>query len=274
MPRILSETQIAAYARDGVAFPIRIMSADQARDLRRKFEALEDAIGGEAQARFRIKAHIPFPWMCDLVRNEKMLDAIEDLVGPDIIVWGSSFFTKKAHDQRFVSWHQDSTYYGLEPPDSLTAWIALSPSKVASGCLRVLPGTHKGSAVMDHEDTYDANNLLSRGQTIRDVDASAAIDVELAPGECSIHHNMVIHGSNPNPSGDARIGLAVHLATPATRQTQFEGATATLVRGRDNHGHWAPDPVPAQDFDPACLEELDTYWQRYRSAMTAQNATE
>jgi len=272
MAKILTDQQIEAYERDGVTFPVRIMSTDEARALRRQVEELEQTIGAEAQSRYRIKAHIPFPWLSELIRNRRMIDAIEDLIGSDIVVWGSSFFTKKAHDIRFVSWHQDSTYYGLEPPNSLTAWIALSPSKCDSGCLRVLPGTHKGPSLMEHVNTFDPNNLLSRGQTIMGVDESGAIDVELEPGECSIHHNMVIHSSAPNPSDDARIGFAVHFATPKTRQVQFEGATATLVRGEDRYGNWKPDPMPRADFDPACLEELDAYWNRYRTAMTPQNA--
>ena len=271
MLKALTQEQLDAYRRDGVAFPVPIMSAEEALEMRRRFEDLEARIGGEAQARYRIKAHIPFPWLTDLIRNARMLDAVEDIIGPDIVVWGSSFFTKRARDHRFVSWHQDSTYYGLEPPDSLTVWIAFSRSKIDSGCLRVLPGTHTGPAVMEHVNTYDPNNLLSRGQTIEDVDVSRAIDVELEPGECSIHNNMVIHGSNPNPSADARIGFAVHIATAATRQVEFDDATATLVRGEDRDGNWKPDPMPKADFDPDCLAELDEYWERYRTAMSPQN---
>lgn len=270
MPKILAPEQVDAYERDGVAFPIRIMSTDEAAGLRRRFEALEEEIAGEAQGRFRIKAHIPFPWLSELIRNSNMLDAVEDLIGPDIVIWGSSFFTKKANDRRFVSWHQDSTYYGLEPPDSLTAWIALSDSKVDSGCLRVLPGTHKGASIMEHVETHDPDNLLSRGQTIENIDDATAIDLELNAGECSIHHNMVVHSSNPNGSGQPRIGFAVHFATPETRQTQFDDATATLARGNDRFGHWRPDPIPECDFDAACLKELDDYWNRYRTAMTAR----
>lgn len=271
MPKILTPEQIEAYERDGVAFPVRIMSTEDAATLRQRFEALEEAIGGEAQGRYRIKAHIPFPWLSQLIRNSNMLDAVEDLVGPDIVVWGSSFFTKKADDSRFVSWHQDSTYYGLEPPDSLTAWIALTDSKTDSGCLRVIPGTHKGASILPHVETYDPNNLLSRGQTIENVDGSSAIDLELNAGECSIHNNMVIHGSSPNLSDRPRIGFAVHFATPATRQTQFADATATLARGEDRFGYWRPDPTPERDFDPACLKELDEYWIRYRTAMSARS---
>ena len=266
----LTEEQIETYNRDGAVAPVPMMSPEDAAVLRRKFEELEASMEAEAQARYRIKAHLPFAWFTELIHHPKMLDAIEDLIGPNILVWGSSFFTKKARDPRFISWHQDSTYYGIDPPESITAWIALSRAKADSGCMRIVPGSHKGPSILPHVDTYDPNNLLSRGQTIENVDESKLVDLALDPGEFSIHHNKTIHSSLPNPSDDARIGIAIHFATPEMRQAQFEDATATLVRGEDKVGNWLPDPQPRYDFDPVCLEALDEAWDRYRTAMKAQ----
>ena len=270
MTKVLSQAQVEAYDRDGFVFPVRIMDRTGAADLLARFEGLERRLGAEPQQRFKIKAHMPLPWLNALVRNPVMLDAVEDLIGPNILCWGSSFFTKKAHDRRFVSWHQDSTYYGLEPPESVTAWIAFSDSTEESGCMRFIPGSHNGPHILPHVETHAPNNLLSRGQTVEDVDESIAKPLPARAGEFSIHHNKTIHSSEPNMSDDARIGFTVHFATPEIRQAQFDGATATLVRGEDNVGNWLPDPVAQCDFDPDCLVALDDAWTRYRTAMKAQ----
>ena len=266
MPRLLSEQQIADYGRKGCIFPIRITTTKEARELRRKLEELEQAIGAEAQTRFKIKAHLPFPWMHTLIRNPLMLDAIEDLIGPNILCWGSSFFIKRAEDPRFVSWHQDSTYYGLQPPETATAWVAFSDSTVESGCLRFIPATHH-QGILEHEETRDKQNLLMRGQTIKGVDESQAVDVVLRAGEISIHHEAVVHGSNPNRSGDARIGLSIHYIAPQVRQTAFNGASALLVRGEDTHGYWEIDPIPERDFDPICVQAMDWRYAQYKSGI-------
>ena len=270
MPNVLSDTQVEAYHRDGAISPVPMLSTAEAADCLRRFDELEATIGTEAQGRYRLKAHLPFPWLTELIRHPALLDAMEDVMGPDLMIWGSSFFTKPAHDERFVSWHQDSTYYGLEPPESVTAWIAFSPSTGESGCLRFIPGSHKGAAILPHIETNDPKNILSRGQTIEDVDPSVAIDMPLEPGQFSIHHNKTIHGSSPNFADTPRIGFAVHFVTPDIRQVQFDGATAVLVRGEDRYGHWQGDSTPERDFDPVCLEELDICWNRYRNAMKSQ----
>ncbi len=266
MGKALTDSQIEAYRRDGFLHPVRVMSADDAGALLHQFEALEDEIGAEAQSRFKIKAHLPFPWLNELIRNPVILDAVEDLIGPDILCWGSSFFTKKARDSRFVSWHQDSTYYGLRPAETVTTWVAFSESAVESGCVRFIPGSHR-SGILDHAETADSQNLLMRGQTIDGIDESSAVDAELRPGEISIHHETVVHGSNPNNTDRARIGLSIHYIAPRVRQTAYDGATAMVVRGADTEGHWAIDPVARSDFDPVCMAALESEWGRYKSGI-------
>jgi hypothetical protein len=270
MPKHLTKEQLESYRKEGAVSPVPLLSREEAAYYRRKFDELEEATGDEAQSRYRIKAHLPFPWLTELIHHPKLLDAIEDVMGPNLLVWGTSFFTKAAHDPRFISWHQDSTYYGLEPPESVTAWIAFSDSTEESGCMRFIPGSHLGPHILPHVETKAPNNLLSRGQTIENIDESVAKSLPARAGEFSIHHNKTIHSSEPNMSDDARIGFTVHFATPEIRQAQFEGATATLVRGKDDSGNWGPDPVAKEDFDPACLAALDEAWVRYRTAMRAQ----
>jgi ectoine hydroxylase-related dioxygenase (phytanoyl-CoA dioxygenase family) len=149
-----------------------------------------------------------------------------------------------------VSWHQDSTYWGLSRPDVVTAWVALSPSTRANGAMEVIPGTH----VLDqipHRDTFDRDNMLSRGQEVMvDVDASRAVALELQPGEMSLHHVRLVHGSAANPSGERRIGFAIRYIPTDVAQTVRGDDSATLVRGVDRHGHFAHEPRPARDLDP------------------------
>ena len=270
MPKVLTQEQIATYHRDGAVAPVSLMSRAEIAVYQRKFEALEATIGGEAQARYRIKAHLPFPWLCELVRHPRMTDAVEDLIGPDVICWGSSFFTKKAHDSRFVSWHQDSTYYGMEPPESITCWIGFTDSRMNSGCMRIVPGSHRGPAILPHVETWDKQNLLARGQTIEKVDESNLVYLEVNAGEFSIHHNKTIHSSQPNTADTPRVGFAVHFAAANVRQAQYEGATAIVLRGRDRNNYWLPEPQPKEDFDPVCLAAMDEAWIRYRDKMKPQ----
>lgn len=264
MGKKLSDEQIRAWEEDGCIFPIRAVAPDEAEANYRRFLALEEKIGEEPQNRFKIKAHLPFPWMWDIVRNNAILDAVEDLIGPDILCWGSSFFSKQAHDARFVSWHQDSTYYGLSERATINVWYAFSPSTVESGCMRFIPGTHL-QGQLEHEETYGKDNLLVKGQTIRNIDESRAVDIELQPGEFSIHHESVVHGSGANNAALPRIGLSIHYIAPHVRQLLLREASATLVRGTDSHGHWRHDPEPAEDFDPACLAALDRTFNEYRT---------
>ena len=263
MPKILTSEQVQDYHRDGFTFPMRAYTPAEASTFRQKLEELEAKLGGEMQARFRIKAHLPFPWLNDLVRHPRLLDAVEDVLGPNLLCWGSSFFTKDAHDPRFVSWHQDCTYYGLEPQDTLTVWVAFTKSDVQSGCMRAIPASHL-EGQYTHNETYVAENLLSRGQTIEDVDDSNARDVELEPGEVSFHSETVVHGSNPNGSDDRRIGFSIHYIAPHVRQTRITGATAAVVRGRDTHGYWTPEIRPEEDFDPKCLAALEREDLQYK----------
>ncbi len=266
MNKFLSKQQIEDYRNDGCIFPFRADSTETAAVNHQRYRELESVTGKEPQSRYKIKAHLPFPWMWDIIRNRNILDAVEDLIGPDLLCWGSSFFTKKAHDRRFVSWHQDSTYYGLSSPDTVTIWYAFTASNVASGCMRFIPGSHRGG-ILEHTETRAPDNLLMRGQTINDVDESRAVDVELKPGEFSIHHESVIHGSGPNGAAEPRIGLSIHYITPRIRQTRLSHASAMLVRGEDRYGYWDPDPEPEFDFDPVCLSALDNAFGEYRSGV-------
>lgn len=255
MPKALSDTQVTAYHTDGFLFPYEVYSAAEAEALHTKYQALEAACGHEPQDRFRIKAQLPFPWLCEVVRHPKLLDAVEDLIGPDVLCWGASFFAKKAHDPRYVSWHTDSFFYGFDPAETLTAWLAFNPSTIEAGCVRYIPGSHNSQSV--HEIKPHADNLIPFGQSVIDVPEDDAIDAVLQPGQVVFHHENVVHGSGANNATHPRVGLSIHYVAPHVRETRFEGSTAVLLRGEDKHGHWGRDPEPAQDFDPVCIQAMD-----------------
>ncbi len=247
MPKSLSRDQIARYRADGYLAPLRVMSAAEAGALRARLEAVEARLGGPLRGDLRHKSHLLFPFLADLVRHPAILDAVEDLIGPDILCWNSNFFIKEAATPSFVSWHQDSTYWGLSSADVVTAWVALTPSNLANGAMAVIPG----SQTLDqapHRDTFDRNNLLTRGQEIAvAVDEAAAVPLVLEPGEMSLHHVRLVHGSPPNPSPDRRIGFAIRYIPTSLRQLEGEDS-ATLVRGTDRFGHFELEPRPETDL--------------------------
>lgn len=250
MAQALDGATIARYRRDGYAAPIRAVGDEDARQLRRQLEAFEQAQGGPLAGDQRHKTHLLFTWLDALVRHPAILDAIESVIGPDILVWNSNFFVKEADDPAFVSFHQDSTYWGLSAPDVVTAWIAFSPSTRASGCMQVLPGSHTRDQLA-HVDNPQAHNLLTRGQEVAvAVDPTRTVDLELAPGEMSLHHVRLVHGSGPNRSRDRRIGFAIRYIPTHVRQLHGRD-TASLVRGTDQFHHFDPEPRPASDFDAA-----------------------
>lgn len=240
------------YRRAGYVSPIRVMTAAEAEGCRRKLEAAE-ASGRLPEGALRTKSHLLLTWVDEIVRNPRVLDAVESVIGPDILVWGTSFFIKEPRNPSYVSWHQDLTYWGLEPADIVTAWIALSESSRENGAMRVIPGTHT-MEVVPHKDTFAADNLLSRGQEVSvEVDEREAVALELEPGEMSLHHVKLIHGSDPNPSHKRRIGLAVRYIPTRVRQVAGDVDSASLVRGTDAFGHFRPEQRPLADLSEAAL---------------------
>jgi len=252
MPRSLTEPQIVAYRRDGYLAPLPVMGAAEASALRAKLEAIEAGTGGPLRGDLRHKAHLLFPFLAELIRHPAILDPVADLLGPDLLCWNTNFFIKEAETPSFVSWHQDSTYWGLSAPDVCTAWVALTPSNLDNGAMAVIPASHTMDQI-PHRDTFDRHNLLTRGQEVAvEVDECAAVPLILQPGEMSLHHVRLVHGSPPNPSHDRRIGFAIRYIP--TSIYQLEGSdSATLVRGEDRFGHFELEPRPARDMQDDML---------------------
>lgn len=254
-----------AFTRDGIVFPIRAMPAAAAADLARTVEGLEARFGGKIPADVNHKIHLLVPELYDVVRAPAIVDAVAEVLGPDLLCWGAGFFIKHARDPAFVSWHQDATYWGLSSDDVVTAWVALTPSRVENGCLRVVPGSHK--VQQPHVETYHDDNLLSRGQEIAvRVDPAEAVDVVLEPGEMSFHHVLIVHGSEPNTADYPRIGFALRYIPTTTRQVNGSRTTATLARGIDKFRHFDQEERPRNAFDEAAVAA-------HRAALGRQAAT-
>jgi ectoine hydroxylase-related dioxygenase (phytanoyl-CoA dioxygenase family) len=250
--KALSDAALRQYQEHGYYAPLRVLSPAEAAALRSRLEAFE-AGAGPLAGKLRHKSHLLFTWLNELVRHPRILDAVEDVIGPDILCWGSSFFIKEPCNPGFVSWHQDSTYWGLDPADVITAWVAFTDSSAANGAMRVIPGSHTMDQV-PHRDTFRPENLLSRGQEIMvDVDASQAAMLELSAGEMSLHHVRLIHGSDPNPSGDRRIGFAIRYIPTYVRQVAGSHDSATLVRGVDRFGHFVAEQRPDADMSESAV---------------------
>lgn len=250
MPKLLSEAAIARYNTEGYYFPADIFSPAEARAAREKLEAHEAITGGPISGDLRHKPHLYLTFLNDIVRHPRILDAVEDILGPDLFCWTSTFFIKEAADPGFVSWHQDATYWGLSTPDVLTVWLAFTPANLLNGCMKFLPRSH--TVQVPHTDTFDKNNLLSRGQEIAvDVPEGEGIYGVLEPGQASLHHVLLVHGSAPNRSPDRRIGFAIRYIPTHVRQATGITDSATLVRGVDKFGHFEHEPRPAADRDAA-----------------------
>jgi ectoine hydroxylase-related dioxygenase (phytanoyl-CoA dioxygenase family) len=248
MAKVLTASEVEAYNTTGYHFPVDVLSPGEVADFRGKLEAYERSSGGPISGAMRHRSHVLFTWVADMVRHPKILDAVEDVLGPDILCWNTSFFVKEARDPGFVSWHQDATYWGLSSPDVMTVWVAFSPANKVSGCMKFIAGTHKMQVA--HADTFHGDNLLTRGQEIAvDVNEADAVYAELAPGQASLHHVLLFHGSAPNQSDDRRIGLAIRYIPTHVKQAVGQRDWASLVRGTDRYGHFDPEPRPARDLD-------------------------
>lgn len=252
MPNVLSAEQVAQYKREGAVWPIRALSSKAALNARSSLETHEQQTGKPLQGNWRHKTHLLFTWADEMAHHPAILDAVEDCIGPNILCWSSTFFIKEANSPGFVSWHQDSTYWGLDPDDVITAWVALTDVHESNGYMQVIPGSHKINQ-LPHLDTFHKDNLLSRGQEISvEVDKSKARGIALSMGEISLHHIKLVHGSDANRSDDRRIGFAIRYIPTHVRQTKLRDS-AQLARGIDEYGHFDWEPRPKADLDTNAL---------------------
>ncbi|WP_171173605.1 phytanoyl-CoA dioxygenase family protein [Ruegeria sp. HKCCD8929] len=256
----LSDAQIAQYWEDGFLYPFQILPPSEAADLRAELERIE-ANWRETDLPLplsmykRLNSHVVMPMVARLARDPRILDVVQGILGPDLLIWSAEFFIKEPRTTQIVSMHQDLTYWGMgETSDQVTAWLALSPATTASGCMDLVAGSHR-NPILPHNDTFSDTNLLSRGQEIAvEVADKDKTHIELQPGQMSLHHGLTIHGSGPNASDDRRIGMAIRYLNPNARQQVADRDYAMLARGADHSSNFIHIDPPETLFDPKALD--------------------
>ncbi|MGR3713426.1 MAG: phytanoyl-CoA dioxygenase family protein [Shimia sp.] len=269
----LSDAQKSQYWDDGYLFPLDLMTSDEAATWRDEIEVIEkDWLAADLPLPLgtykRVNSHVVMPMAAKLASDKRVLDIVEGVLGPDILIWSAEFFIKEPRTKAHVSMHQDLTYWGLGEIDGLvTAWIALSPATVASGCMDFVRASHK-NPILPHTDTHEADNLLSRGQEVAvDISPDDKTAIELQAGQMSLHHGLTIHGSGPNTSNDRRIGFVIRYVKPEIAQQVADRDYAMLARGADRPGNFTNIAEPRTLFDPASLALYDEIRKEQAAAL-------
>lgn len=269
--------QVDQYQRDGYLFPLDVFDEKRVASILGELEharavAREKELGSELDLLLRANTHYLLPFVSEVARSPQLLDRVESILGPNILLWSAEFFIKGAHTDKIVSWHQDLTYWGLGDTDQeLTAWLALSDATVESGCMRFISGSHH-QQILPHRDTFDETNLLSRGQEVAvAVNENDAVDVILNPGQVSFHHGRIFHASGPNRGDHDRIGLALRFLSPEVKQIVANRDYAMMVRGIDTSNNWIHVAPPTRLFDPADLK-LQAQVRQDQAAAFAEGA--
>jgi non-haem Fe2+, alpha-ketoglutarate-dependent halogenase len=236
----------ADFDRQGYVFPVSVLdpaTTERYRahylDFYQRHQQLLQTLPPNQRWQVNSDTHFAFRWVDELTREPAILEAVQQVLGPDILAWNTVWFVKMPGDKTFITLHQDGAYWGLEPMEVLTAWVALSPATPENGCMRVLPGSHQGPA-LPQRDTFNPDNALTRGQEVAvPLDEAAAVSMALQPGEMSMHHLWIVHGSDANHTDIPRIGLAIRYVSPKVRQSNGVKPFAMLVRGQDLHGNFS-----------------------------------
>ena len=244
----LSDQQINFYNDKGYVAPIDVLSIQEANEIRKEIELIEKKWPNALEGLGRNYVHMISPIFNKVCLNNKILDAVESLIGKNILICGTTLFIKNAKEKGFVSFHQDAKYIGLEPHNWVTAWIAVTDSNEENGCMRMWPGSHKGE-LKDHEQKFDEGNLLTRGQTIKNVPIEETDPIVLKAGQMSLHHPTVIHGSGLNKSKDRRIGFVVQSYIGTNVEQVIGKVYVQQARGEDlfNYHEHTKRPVKTME---------------------------
>ena len=252
------------YKQNGFYSPLVLFSLEQAKIYRNYLEEVENKIG---PLHYFAKTYTMMRWVYEIATNKILLDFVEDLIGKNILLYNATFIIKEPMTKTHVSWHQDLTYWGFDDNEKqVSAWIALSNADETSGCMQMIPGSHK-KGFFDHKSTNDKNNVLSRGQTVNNVDIDKAVLCPLQPGEASFHHGLTLHASKPNNSKDRRIGLNFQYITPDLKQLKSKDDSALCVRGEDNYNYYKKDVIAKENFDIKGHQRLIERTEHYKKTI-------
>jgi len=232
----LSSNQLKQYKKQGFVSPINIFSEEKAKKIRKEIELIENKKPDELEKSGRYNAHLISPLLDEITHNSKILDAVQSLIGENILVCGTTLFIKNPNEKGFVSYHQDAKYIGLEPHNWVTAWVAITDSNEKNGCMRMWSGSHK-SDLKDHDEKFNEGNLLTRGQTVNNVPKEKTIPLILKAGQMSLHHPTVVHGSDLNKSDDRRIGFVIQSYIGTNVKQVIGRNSVQLARGVDEFNY-------------------------------------
>jgi Phytanoyl-CoA dioxygenase (PhyH) len=270
---MLTAEQVEQYRWDGYLFPLPALSSDElaaCNDGLNRFERWLGTPVTEAGRKWRSASYVFLPWVDALVRHPRILDAVESLTGPDILVYTSTFFIKEAGTPVFAAWHQDATYFGLDPHGHVTAWVALTDATREAGCMEVV-SSRGAPRQLRHAALGLAHSINGGGQAIVEpFDQDDAVAMALPAGSFSLHHTLARHRSAPNRAAHRRIGLGISYIPAHVRTIGSSRLSALLVRGDDRFGHFDLLPSPQGEFDPAALERHAQVYQRYRQNYAEQ----
>ena len=269
MPKRLSADLVRRFNEHGYLSPLPVLSPEEVKHYQRCLAEFEAHEGGQIKGHKRNKSHLFLKWLDELVHHPAILDTVEDILGPDILLFHAQWFIKEPNTPNFVSLHQDSAYWGLDKPEGLSAWIAFEDSDDENGCMQVIPDTH--TMLLEHVDKIEPTNMLWRGQTVASaLDEGKIVNMALEAGEMSLHHARIVHGSGPNHSNRRRIGYSVrYIPTSVGRQGPRE--SAGLARGVDRYGNFEIEPRPSRDYAPEAVQYHDMITNRYmKNYMSAQ----
>ena len=229
----LSSNQLKQYKDEGFVSPINVFSKEKAKEIRDEIELIEKEIPEELEKSGRYNAHLISPLLDEVTHDPKILDAVQSLIGEDILVCGTTLFIKNPNEKGFVSYHQDAKYIGLEPHNWVTAWVAITDSNERNGCMRMWSGSHKDN-LKEHDQKFNQGNLLTRGQTVQNVPKEKITPLVLTAGQMSLHHPTTVHGSDINKSDDRRIGFVIQSYIGANVKQVLGKNSVQIARGKDD----------------------------------------
>ena len=232
----LSSNQLKQYSDKGFVSPIDVFTKKKAKEIRNEIEFIEKKVPDELEKSGRYNAHLISPLLDEVTHNSKILDAVQSLIGENILVCGTTLFIKNPNEKGFVSYHQDAKYIGLEPYNWVTAWVAITDSNEKNGCMRMWSGSHKDN-LKDHDQNFNEGNLLTRGQTVNNVPKEKTTPILLKAGQMSLHHPMVVHGSDLNKSNDRRIGFVIQSYIGTDVKQVLGKNSVQLARGIDEFNY-------------------------------------